>query len=195
MTAFLEVWRPSGAELVPLGPDRLTIGRGPGNSVVLAHDRMVSTLHAVLEPLGGGWCVRDLGSRNGTLLGGEPVLGDRALRPGDELVLGRTRLVFRAIAPPEAQPTEGADPAPELTRRERDVLRALCRPLFADRVFSEPATQRQIAAELVVSEAAVKQHLVNLYGKFRIDDGAGNRRVQLANEAVRRRAVTLPDLR
>ena len=26
MTAFLEVWRPAGADLVPLGGDRITVG-------------------------------------------------------------------------------------------------------------------------------------------------------------------------
>jgi DNA-binding NarL/FixJ family response regulator len=75
------------------------------------------------------------------------------------------------------------------------VLRALCRPMFDQQVFSEPASLRQIAAELVVSEAAVKQHLAHLYDKFRLGDETGRRRVQLANEAIRRRAITVADLR
>ena len=49
-----------------------------------------------------------------------------------------------------------------LTRRERDVLAALCAPLAADRPIAMPASIRDIAAELVVTEAAVKQHLLNL---------------------------------
>jgi DNA-binding NarL/FixJ family response regulator len=195
MTAFLEVWKPAGPELVPLGTERITIGRGPGNTVVLDHDRMVSQLHAVIEPIADAWSVRDLGSRNGTLLAGERILGERALRHGDELVLGRTRIVYRTTAPAPVPPTEGAEPPPELTRRERDVLRALCRPLFGAQVFTEPASLRQIAAELVVTEAAVKMHLGNLYEKFGVGGESGRRRVQLANEAIRRRAVTLADLR
>ena len=50
-----------------------------------------------------------------------------------------------------------ADEPPELTRRERDVLVALCRPALGEGVFTEPATVREIAAELVVTDAAVKQ--------------------------------------
>jgi DNA-binding NarL/FixJ family response regulator len=139
--------------------------------------------------------VQDLGSRNGTLVRGERILGMRALHHGDDLVVGRTRLVFRAGEPAGATRTEGAAPPPELTRRERDVLRALCRPLFGGQMFSEPASLRDIATSLVITEAAVEQHLLRLYDKFDITPGTGSRRGQLANEAVRRGAVTLADLR
>jgi hypothetical protein len=37
------------------------------------------------------------------------------------------------------------DELPELTRRERDVLAALCGPVVSDDVFAEPASVRQIA--------------------------------------------------
>lgn len=61
--------------------------------------------------------------------------------------------------------------------------------------FSEPASTRDIAAALVVSEAAVKQHLSNLYDKFGIFTGTDRRRVRLANEALRRGAVSLAEVR
>jgi pSer/pThr/pTyr-binding forkhead associated (FHA) protein len=195
MTAYLEVWKPSGVELVPLETDRVTIGRNGTNDVPLAHDKAVSGVHAVLEPVGAGWCVQDVGSRNGTFVRGERILGMRALRHGDEVAVGRTKLVFRAAEPAGTTRTEGAVPAPELTRRERDVLRALCRPLFGGRVFPEPASLQEIAAALVITQAAVEQHLLRLYDKFGIAAGTGSRRGQLANEAIRRGAVNLADLR
>ena len=71
---------------------------------------------------------------------------------------------------------------------------ALCRPLLTGDAFTEPASIRTIAEELVVSEAAVKQHLSRLYGKFDVAQGE-RRRVQLANAAVARGAVKLGDLR
>ena len=52
-----------------------------------------------------------------------------------------------------------------------------------------------IAEQLVVTEAAVKQHLLRLYDKFGVYDSGERRRVRLANEAIRRGAVTLSDLR
>lgn len=196
MASYLEVRGPGGVELVPMSDEvTTTLGRGPGNAVRVEHDRLVSQVHAAIEPLGGGWCVRDLGSRNGTLLGGERLVGDRVLRHGDELLLGQTRVVFRSDLSSDVPATEGAAPAPELTRRERDVLVALCRPLFRAQTFSEPASTRDIAGELVVTEAAVQQHLLRLYQKFDLVDDSLRRRVLLANDAVRRGAVTMADLR
>ena len=87
-----------------------------------------------------------------------------------------------------------ADELPELTRRERDVIVALCRPALADDVFTEPATVREIASELVVTDAAVKQHLLHLYDKFEIPPDGSRRRAVLAREAIRRNAVGLADL-
>jgi ATP/maltotriose-dependent transcriptional regulator MalT len=84
----------------------------------------------------------------------------------------------------------GSDPP--LTRRERDVLEALCRPVLSGSPFTEPASIREIAAELVVSDAAVKQHLLRLYDKFGIPDDGRRRRVELANAVVRSGVLTTP---
>jgi ATP/maltotriose-dependent transcriptional regulator MalT len=85
---------------------------------------------------------------------------------------------------------------PELTRREREVVIELCRPSIADTglAFTEPATVREIAERLFVSEAAVKQHLLRLYDKFEIPGGVDQRRLRLANDALARGAVTRTDL-
>ena len=103
--------------------------------------------------------------------------------------------MFRMAEPANVTRTEGAVPAPELTRRERDVLRALCRPLFDGQVFPEPASLQKIAAALVISQAAVEQHLLRPCDKCGIASGTGSRRGQLAMEVVRRGAVSLADLR
>ena len=84
---------------------------------------------------------------------------------------------------PETDPRRSA--VPELTRREVDVVTALCKPALCDEAFVAPATARDIAADLVVTEAAVKQHLLRLYQKLKIAEGP-NRRVRLANEVVAR---------
>jgi len=83
---------------------------------------------------------------------------------------------------------------PRLTRRELEVLVVLCRPLVSDDPFPEAVSVRRMAQELFVTEAAIKQHLQNLYDKFAIPP-EGERRVRLANEAIRRGAVTLAMLR
>jgi DNA-binding NarL/FixJ family response regulator len=193
--AYLEVWRPQGAELIGLEATRVTIGRATTNEVDLSTDSKASRLHAALERLPAGWCIRDLSSRNGTFVNGARVDRDRPLHPGDEIRVGSTRLVFRAErSAPDPGVTEGAERPPDLTPREREVLVALYRPAATSEAFAEPASTREMARALAVSEAAVKQHLARLYVKFGIDDG-DRRRVRLANEALRRGAITLADVR
>ena len=156
----------------------------------------MSRLHAVLELVGDSWIVRDLSSRNGTYVNGERVSGDRPLRAGDEIRVGTTRLVYRAEGGDvEEQKTLGPEPAPPITPREREVLLALFGPTVGGEVFTEPASTRQIAGALHVSEAAVKQHLLRLYDKFEIHDEGERRRVRLANEALRRGAITMAEVR
>ncbi|QNJ91062.1 FHA domain-containing protein [Mycolicibacterium fluoranthenivorans] len=201
MSSHLEVWTPSGRELIPLADERVTIGKAPTNLVALVHDQTVSRLHAVLENLGSAWSLRDVGSRNGTFVNGEKIGHERVLRSGDEVRVGNSRLVFwdnRSTGDTAlADATVSAEPvaqAPRLTPRELDVVLALCRPLVSGDPFPEPASVRRLATELVVTEAAVKQHLQNLYDKFAVP-ADGDRRVRLANEALRRGAVTLAMLR
>ena len=195
MGGYLEVWTPAGRELVALEGGRLTLGSDAANDLALAADPTLSRLHAVLERYGAGWCVRDLDSRNGTFVNGQRVWRERPLRPGDELRVGATRLVYRNEEPSGGQATQASDPPPQLTRREHEVLLVLCRTVLAGEAFTEPASIREIADALVVTEAAIKQHLAHLYDKFGISGGGERRRVQLANEALRRGAVTIAALR
>ena len=112
MPSYLEVWKPDGPELVPLDGDRLTIGTHSSNDVVLSADRTVSRLHAVLEEFPAGWSLRDMGSRNGTFVNGQKLMGERVLGPGDEVRIGRTRLVLRGGGHSEHTATEAAQPPP-----------------------------------------------------------------------------------
>ncbi len=194
--AVLEVWGPAGHDVAVLGGVRYTIGKRGDADLSIAADAAVSGMHVLLERAGAVWCVRDLGSRNGTFVNGERLFGERVLREGDEIVVGRSRLVFRDEASGGASTTEALRAPPALTPRERVVLVELCRPLLSGSVFTQPASVREIAKALVVSEAAVKQHLGRLYVKFGVvDDVAGPRRVQLANAALQGGAVSMADLR
>jgi pSer/pThr/pTyr-binding forkhead associated (FHA) protein len=193
--AAVEVWSLSGRSIVALDADRMTVGKDRQNDIALPGDSTVSRLHAVLERFPAGWCVSDLGSSNGTFVNGERIWASHRLRHGDEIRVGSIRLLFRNSADVGRTVTSVEQGPPTLTARERDVLTVLCRPLLDRDLFTDPATVREIATELVVSEAAVKQHLVNLYAKFHVDESAAHRRSRLANEAIRRAAITLKDLR
>ena len=73
--------------------ERSSIGRGGNNDIEL-DDPMISRNHAeVVRQADGSYQVRDLGSRRGTFLGTRKI-AEAALRDGDELLIGPTRLRF-----------------------------------------------------------------------------------------------------
>ena len=174
----------STGEFVALRPDVTTIGRGQAVDVHLDHPS-VSKLHAEIIRRGHYAYVSDLGlSRNGTRVNGR-VVAQRLLETGDVLSFGSQRCQVGGL-PTETLLHEVSlrrSAIPELTRREIDVVSALCQPALSEEAFVAPATAREIAADLVVTEAAVKQHLLRLYQKLRISEGT-NRRVRLANEVM-----------
>lgn len=171
-------------DVIALAPEVSTVGRGNSCDIQL-DEPSVSRLHAELVRRGPYVYVTDLGlSRNGTRVNGRPV-ARRVLDDGDVLSFGAARCRIGGLPPEEltAESEMRRSAAPELTRRELDVLTSLCRPALSDEAFATPATATEIATDLVVTEAAVKQHLLRLYSKFRIGEGV-NRRTRLANEVV-----------
>jgi hypothetical protein len=181
-TPFLRI--EETGEVFPLRDAVTTVGRGQGVDIRL-DDPSVSRLHAELVRRGPYVYVVDMGlSRNGTRVNGRPV-ARRVLDEGDVLSFGAARGRIGGIPQEEitAEAELGRSAVPELTRRELDVLTSLCGPALSDEAFATPATAHEIAADLVVTEAAVKQHLLRLYQKFRVPEGT-NRRTRLANEVV-----------
>ena len=71
----------------------VTVGRAPTSQIVLTDERC-SRSHLEVFISGGQWTLRDLDSRNGTMVGEQLVKGDWTLRPGDMIRVGRSQLVF-----------------------------------------------------------------------------------------------------
>jgi hypothetical protein len=174
--------------------ERVRIGRGAAADLRLAWDREVSRIHAEVERLGGGWAVVDDGlSTNGTFINGERILGRRRLASGDELRIGTSRLVFRSMSREDSltlvPDLEG--PPVDLSRMQREVLIALCRPYRQPATQGMPATNQRIADEIHISVAAVKSHLRALFEKFAIADLPQNqKRTRLAVLAGERGVVS-----
>ena len=64
----------------------VTVGRASTNQIVVKDERC-SRCHAEIFHTGGNWTVRDLNSRNGTFVRGEPLHSDYVLQPGDVVVI------------------------------------------------------------------------------------------------------------
>jgi pSer/pThr/pTyr-binding forkhead associated (FHA) protein/pimeloyl-ACP methyl ester carboxylesterase len=73
--------------------DPMTIGRGEENDIPLP-DESVSQSHALIERRGSDFVIRDTGSSNGTWLGKQRI-EEHTLTSGDELSLGRAKMVFK----------------------------------------------------------------------------------------------------
>lgn len=93
---------------------RVTIGRKPGNTIVLnAHD--VSGTHASLTlvtPVTNTWEIQDLGSANGTFVDGMRVYR-KEITPANQIKLGQTVVAWELILDPRPQaPVNPARPVP-----------------------------------------------------------------------------------
>ncbi|MBN2496254.1 MAG: FHA domain-containing protein [Deltaproteobacteria bacterium] len=108
----------SGSMLLPSGC--FSIGRRDDNALVL-EDREVSKVHARIHPEGDDWYLRDVSSSNGTFANGQRV-AERKLSEGDELLVGRTRIVFHARGTPAGSVTIASRDADEPIQACLEVL-------------------------------------------------------------------------
>lgn len=122
---------------------RVTIGRGPANTIQLS-DPSVSRRHAVVYDAEGQTVVEDLGSRNGTFVKEEPVR-KAILRTGDVLRIGKVPLRYiveevasehAALAETQELSQTGVSPAVsrgDLAKRSARLAEAISRvPIFSE---------------------------------------------------------------
>lgn len=84
---------PQAGQRFPLDTAVTRLGRSPDNEISL-DDITVSRHHADIEQIGRSFSVRDAGSLNGTYLNLERIDSVAPLHNGDEVQVGKFRLVF-----------------------------------------------------------------------------------------------------
>jgi DNA-binding NtrC family response regulator len=89
--------KPPGAPWVEIGTDPIIVGRNAACKLVL-DDGKVSAVHAEFIATEQGVKVRDLGSRNGTFVGGVRV-GEIFLLSATKLRIGETEILFEPARP------------------------------------------------------------------------------------------------
>ena len=109
---------PGSGEGVFIG-EKTTLGRSSHNTLIMKTVE-ASRHHADIVKDGDRYCLRDLGSSNGTYLNDVRVHGEMPLADGDEIRIGNCTLLFRLsddlemadiTAPAEAAPPPPAEPA------------------------------------------------------------------------------------
>jgi pSer/pThr/pTyr-binding forkhead associated (FHA) protein len=83
---------PQAGLAFPLRHDTVRLGRTSGNDISL-DDITVSRVHAVVTRVDDVFTVRDAGSLNGTYINQQRI-DDAVLQHGDELQIGKFRLVY-----------------------------------------------------------------------------------------------------
>jgi DNA-binding CsgD family transcriptional regulator len=181
------------------GGERMTVGRAPGCELALTWDSKVSGTHAQLERLAGDdWTLNDDGlSRNGSFVNGTRLRHRQRLADGDLLRFGDTPVLFRApLREIEATIPELEESGEvRLSPAQRRVLVALCRPFGGDEEFATPASNQEIADELVLSVEAVKTHVRALFERFGVGDLPRQaKRAELVKRAFQSGAISQRDL-
>lgn len=90
---------------IRLEKERYKLGRSATNDLPFPADQSLSREHLVFERAPGGWTVRDLASRNGTLLNGSRLGGAAPLKHGDRITAGHLSIRYDAQGEfPDAKP-------------------------------------------------------------------------------------------
>ncbi|HUE95180.1 MAG TPA: FHA domain-containing protein [Longimicrobiaceae bacterium] len=125
LAAFVPASEPEGSSL-PVTSTTVHVGQGPQNEVVLDDDT-VSTRHARLEYVAGGWMLTDLESKNGTFVDGVRLAPGipTPLPSHAEVAFGAYALTFLpdADADPEAPAADRGAPEESVPLAERSVFR------------------------------------------------------------------------
>ncbi|HBY59646.1 MAG TPA: hypothetical protein DEH78_07465 [Solibacterales bacterium] len=109
-----------GIKRIPLDRDFFGVGRARNNELSYPDDSGLSRNHLVFEKAGADWTVRDLGSKNGTLLNSQRLAVTHTLVNGDKVAAGH--LVFEFSDGSATVPTHetvvfvpGEEPTSKLT--------------------------------------------------------------------------------
>jgi pSer/pThr/pTyr-binding forkhead associated (FHA) protein len=89
---LLAISGPLKDSVIPIPEGEVTLGRDPNNQVAII-DPSVSRKHCLLRQEDGRFQLRDLQSRNGTLVNGVAVK-EQWLRHGDEIAVGDSMFLF-----------------------------------------------------------------------------------------------------
>ncbi len=144
---------------------KVTIGRAPNNAIVIK-DEKCSRFHAELFNADGRWTVRDLDSRNGTIVGTEPIDEDKRLDTGDVIRIGKTQLAYvndlsSAYNESSASPAGASEPVPEAVHETPfDTTVSTITHRRGQTRFLDPADHESVGSEIVsvpkVGQAATK---------------------------------------
>jgi predicted component of type VI protein secretion system len=167
----IEIETRDGLQRIPLDKPRITIGRLPGNDIVLPYTQ-ISRHHAEIRQRGDDWWIIDLGSTNGLRVGGRQVK-EHLLRGGDRVTLAPTIYVhFISDRPVQPMMVEGstmelaavpAPPSPAASSAAREIAEPAATPaddLAAAAAVPAPRRRMGMVPPPGIAHAPTPTHLV-----------------------------------
>src|SRR5579884_1832063 len=151
----IEVQDETGARRLALAGERVTVGSSPSADVVV-HDPTVSARHCAFAAAGATVAIEDLGSRNGTYVGGARVREAWA-QAGTAVIVGRSTLIVERADPSDANDPPG-DPLPGIAgaslamRRVADQVRRLARHSLPVLIAGESGSGKELIARAIHCE-------------------------------------------
>ena len=101
----LQILSPDGQNrFIPLDAERISLGRSSAAELSFPDDNGLSRQHLAIERDGDGWALRDLGSKNGTMLNGAKISGRTPLKSGDRITAGHLILVYDGASSNPSKP-------------------------------------------------------------------------------------------
>ncbi|MGI9035698.1 MAG: FHA domain-containing protein [Pyrinomonadaceae bacterium] len=91
----------------------IAVGRASDNTIAISDDSNVSRYHIEIETRAGDFWLVELGSSNGTPVGGEKVHDERKLADGDLILLGGTSEILFEIE--KEKPVAAPETAPQIS--------------------------------------------------------------------------------
>lgn len=166
----------------------LTVGRSATNKLVL-HDDACSRNHCEVFFSGGQWLLRDLGSRNGTVLRSQTISEDVELTSGDVVSIGQCRLAFTTDleSPPELPLGNNA-----VTDRETSSVNYA--PALEEPSILHRSVEPDFLSSDVIRKTTNSTELARLY-KLGLAMGAARTRQQLTEVVLKNIAAeTVADI-
>src|SRR5688572_8323969 len=147
---------PSQGRVFEVKDDVITLGRDESQTIQIL-DQGVSRTHAEIFRLGGLCFVRDLNSTNGTFVNNIKVT-EEALKPGDEMLIGRTILSFEDRIIDDDSGPQGMEPVETTTRMREGRSFTAARPT---QVISHEVRSRTITITHNLARALISTEDIN----------------------------------
>ena len=187
---LLRIIDADGTHVHPLDDETVTIGRGPGNKIILK-DLASSSRHAQVLKDGAGWRLEDRGSLNGTFINGAQVQ-KKQLVPGDRIQIGSTEIVFELGLAPQLPDTRLAPPQRDVPAAKPPAspgyATSFLQSMVGDDVEASSAVVNPFMQSLVIDDESEPDEGGSRFAFLRADGGSIEEDVRTMMFATQMRA-------